>query len=132
MTDEYTPITLDSLAVTPVTVEVETDYGRTFRVRLMPLTVAQWEQVGAEVETPKEPAQKNPATVAAWQAKVSAAEDERSYRRLVRALELGGNPMPGETPAEKVAALKEVADNGVMGCGATCRRDRGRQGARCA
>lgn len=114
MSDSYTPVTLESFGVPDsVTVNLHTPYGRTLSVRLVPLTCSQWDEIGAEVETPKEPAQKNPATMAVWRKHAAAAEEERNYRRVIFALELGGNPMPGATLAEKAKNWRKTADRGL-------------------
>ena len=114
MSEAYTPVSLDDFSVPDaVNLNLHTNYGRTMRVRIVPLTCSQWAEIGAEVETPKEPAQKNPATMAVWRKHANAAEEERNYRRVIKALELGGNPMPGATLAEKAEHWRKKADRGL-------------------
>ena len=111
--DEYVPITLDDMGVVPVTIKVTTPYGREMRLRLVPLTCAQWAEIGAQVPEPTEPPQKTPATQAVYEKYRREAEEERSYRRLVYALEAGGNPIEGATASEKAANWRKKVDQGI-------------------
>lgn len=113
MIDSYTPITLDDVTTTPVTLRIETSYGRVIKVRVLPLTIAQWEEIGYDVESPPEPAQKNPQTLRVWRRHAEKAEEERNMRRVVYALEQGGNPLPGATLAEKAENWRKKADRGL-------------------
>lgn len=109
----YTPITLDDLGVVPVVITVKTQYDREVRIRVQPLTCAQWAEIGAEVATPAEPPQKTPALLQAWEKHKAKAEEERMYRRIIFGVERGGNPIEGSTPAEKVANWRNRVDQGI-------------------
>lgn len=109
----YTPITLDDLGVVPVEILFKTAYGREIQMRVKLLTCAQWTEIGASVPTPPRPPQENPATMRVWQEHVAKAEDERGYRRVIFAVEQGGNPIPGTTAAEKVENWRRSVDQGV-------------------
>jgi hypothetical protein len=109
----YTPITLDDLSVKPVVITVKTEYGRESRIRVVTLTCAQWAEIGTEVATPPEPAQKTPATQQVWEKHKARAEEERMYRRIVFGVEGGGNPIPGSTPSEKVENWRRTVDQGI-------------------
>lgn len=110
---DYTPITLDDLGVVPVKITVKTSYGREILIQVKPLTCAQWTEIGAEVQPPPEPPQKNPATLLAWEKHKARAEEERLYRRVIFALEQGGNPIPGGSTAEKVENWRRSVDQGI-------------------
>lgn len=109
----YTPITLDEMGVVPVTITVKTQYGRELTIRVKPLSCSEWAEIGAEVATPPEPAQKNPATMAVWQLHKAKAEEERMYRRIIRGVEGGGNPIPGGAQSEKVENWRRKVDAGI-------------------
>lgn len=110
----YTPITLDDFAVEPVTIRLHTRAGRAIAVRIVPLTAAQWAEIGYEVESPAEPAQKNAATMRVYQKHAGQAEEERNMRRVVFAMEAGGNVIKGATLGDKAKNLRETADRGLI------------------
>lgn len=114
MTDTiYTPVALDDLGVMPVDITIKTPYGRVVKMRVKPLTCSRWTEVGMQVADPPRPATENPATMRVWNEYRAKADDERAYRRVIEAVEGGGNPVPGTTPSEKVENWRRIVDQGI-------------------
>lgn len=114
-----TPITLADLKPTPVVMQVVMPYGRIVKVPIMPLTWHEWNTIGAQVLDPlkgnteywtkRNPVTKekefDPENVAYHQA-LDEANSQRGYRRLLVALEKGGNIIEGNTLDEQIENLK--------------------------
>lgn len=101
------------------TVLIDMPDGRVLRFRLGHIGYSEWNEIGAAVPSPKAPTKvlagkrvtdaENPAYARAR----LEADDERMLRRLARALERGGMPLPGETLEAKAAALRD-RDTGLV------------------
>jgi hypothetical protein len=109
-----------------VNVRVEMAYGengepRTLDIPLNTLSYGEW--MGVEAEVPEPAVPRTLAGVGgvklpnkddiAYRAALSAANEERAYRRLALALEKGGMVIPGASAKEKAAAIKDELDAGV-------------------
>lgn len=109
----YTPITLDDLGVVPVAITIKTPYGREIKMRIKLLTCARWEEIGMQVADPPRPPSETPETMRAWNKHRAKADDERAYRRVIEAVEGGGNPVIGNTISEKVENWRKTVDQGI-------------------
>ena len=114
----------DDLKPEVVTAQVTTTYGKTVNVPLLMLSWERWEQIGRDVLDPPVPLTKaapsgkpedmlpNPQDKVYLERRAQA-EDERTARRLLAALEGGGMVVPGDTLTAKVAAIKGM-DAGLL------------------
>jgi len=107
-----------------VTARVTTSYGKAIDVPMLMLSWEQWEQIGRDVPPPAVPLTKAAASGkpedmlpnpqdAVYLERKAAADDERTARRLLAALEGGGMTVPGNTVREKTAAIKSM-DAGLL------------------
>lgn len=102
-----------------VSAELELPGGDVLIVPLRLLTYAAWNRIGREVKNPSPPlsgvdANKRPIhdlNDPTYQNAIAEAGEERNYRRLLAALDI---PIPGATVEDKVKALRETVDAGVM------------------
>lgn len=109
--------TLNDLAPVTVTVELERPDGQTVGVPLRLLTYSEWQRIGWEVPEPAPPVsgatREGPVFNTSdpdYLRQRAEAQTERQYRRLLAALEID---IPGDTPAEQVAALRQTLDYGM-------------------
>lgn len=109
----------DELAPPIVNVRVNTGYGREQVIRMGVLSFHEWEEIGALVPDPQvrrkmqgndtAPDYSHPE----YRKEAAEVSVKRGCLRLVRSLEIGGYPIPGDTLEAKADALR-TRDMGVL------------------
>lgn len=109
----------DALKPATVTAQITTSYGKTLEVPLQLLSWERWESIGRSVPEPVVPktlpaASGKPEDMLpnpqdkAYLEKKALADEERTARRVLAALEGAGMVIPGNTVAARAAAIKEM------------------------
>lgn len=109
----------DDLKPAGVIAQITTAYGKTLEIPLQLLSWERWESIGRSVPEPSIPNTKpapsgkpedmlpNPQDKAYLERKAQADED-RTARRVLAAIEGAGTVVPGSTLQERVEAIKQI------------------------